>query len=220
VSESSYLEIDRIQRRVRVISILDAAELAGLSPLPLLPFHNIAYFADALAPVWGLRILDAQLLKRREGPISPVFQREVDLLVGKGVVKPWAVEHELDADGQWRLQAKYSLNRAMADRILEAIASFEQTSQNLHFVRELVQAMSALGPVGIEGSAESDASYGNEMVDFGSLVDIGGTSGKANRTAQVALRFGTLLQSDFKLTSAEMVHFYVRELYKRMSRAA
>jgi len=207
------------RRRVRIVAILDAAQRAGLTPLPLLQLHTIAYFADALAPVWDLRILDAQLLKRRDGPMSPVLQAVVDRLVGRGVVIPSSVRHVPDASG-WRLQACYELNSMFAAPILSAANSFELQSKHLAFVREVVYSVSSLGPSGIGDAPTSDASYGSAMVDSGGLVDIEGGVDEPNETARVALRFGELMEPDISLTDSEMVHLYVRELYKRMTRVA
>jgi hypothetical protein len=205
-----------VQRRLRLVAILSGAQEAGLSPLPLDDLHNVAYFADALAPVWGLRIVDAQSLKRRSGALSPILQHDLDLLVGRGVVRPSDVSHRLDADKSWRLDARYALVAEPAARILAAARSFEQSASHVEFVIELVHAMSALGMRGIAQSSGQDATYGSSSVDFGSIVDLSGH----NASTRVALRFGTLLEDDARLTSAEMIHLYVRELYKRLGHVA
>jgi hypothetical protein len=211
---------DRIRRQLRVIAILESAEHAGLAPLESGPFHTIAYFADALAPVWGLRILDAQLLKQREGPLSPTFQHDIDRLVGQGVVTPHRITHRLDRDGNWRLDASYSLNSTFATPILEAAASFERFASELAFVREVVYAISGLGELELAEASTSDAAYGSEVVAIGGLLDLSARDERPNPTARVALRFGELLEPDLNLASAEMVHLYVRELYRRLQHAA
>jgi len=205
-----------VQRRLRLVAILYGAQEAGLTPLPLDDIHNVAYFADALAPVWGLRIVDAQLLKRRSGALSPILQHDLDLLVGQGVVQPFHVSHRLDADNSWRLDASYSLVETPARRILAAAQSFEQSLSHIEFIVELVQAMSALGMKGIAQSSGQDATYASSSIDYGSVVDLSGH----NASTQVALRFGTLLEEDARLTRAEMIHLYVRELYKRLGHVA
>jgi hypothetical protein len=58
------------------------------------------------------------------------------------------------------------------------------------------------------------------MVDTGGLVDIAGHDGTPNETARVALRFGAVMEAELTLTDSEMVHLYVRELYRRMARVA
>jgi hypothetical protein len=212
--------VDATLRKVRVVAILAATPSVGLDPLPAEQFHSIAYFADALAPVWGLRIIDEQLLKRRSGPLSPSLQRDIDHLVGRGVVVPHKLRHVLDADKKWRLDASYSLNEDFAAPILVTTAKFDAQRVHLAFVREVVYAMSRLGLVGIVPVSAEDASYGDATADAGSLVDLETTDEGPNPTASVALRFNTLVEPTVDLSSAEMVHLYVQQLSERLGNVA
>jgi hypothetical protein len=204
-----------VRRQLRVLGILSGAAEAGFDPLAVRQLHSIAYFADALAPVWDLEILDAQLLKRREGPTSPALQRDIDLLVGSGVIEVSSVKHSEDADGLWRLDADYSLNSGFAEPILAAAREFAHFDLELRYVREVALALSGLGALGIEQATALDASYGNERVDFGDMVDIEDQS--RNPTAQVAERFEQLLRPEVSISNAEQIHLYVDALYSRLS---
>lgn len=208
--------LSHLRRRVRLIGILSAAEEAGLVSLPTQQLHTVGYFADALAPVWGLRILDARVLKLRAGPTSPLLQADLDRLVGIGVVIVSAVRHIEDADGLWRLDADYCLNRTLAQPILDKARTFERFATELDFLREVIFALSGLGAMGILSAGTSDASYGDEMIDLGGMVDIAGDESEPNATARVAIRFRELLQPEIALSDSEMVHLYVRELYRRL----
>lgn len=219
MTQEDTLVVDSVHRRVRVVSILSGARDAGLTPLPSRQLHAVAYFADALAPVWDLRILDSQLLKRREGPSSPALQRDVDALVGAGVLRADSLRHAKDADGVWRLEANYDLDPKLSAPILEASASYPQTGLELRFVREVVYALSGLGVLGIVPASTEDASYADRQVDFGSMLSIGGETVDANPSARVAMRIGDLMESEVELTDAEEIHLYVRELHKRVSHA-
>jgi hypothetical protein len=217
MSETETSSLHHVRRKLRLIAIVAAAERAGLAPLPTRQLHAVSYFADALAPVWGLRILDARLLKRREGPTSPLVQRDLDRLVGEGVVDVSSVRHSVDGEGLWRLDAAYSLNRTLADPILATADSFADFALELDYLREVVFALSSLGAVGIADASAADASYGDELVDHGGMVNIAGGSSGANPTTQVAIRFGELMQPDIALSDSEKVHLYVRELYRRLA---
>jgi hypothetical protein len=208
-----------VRRQLRLIGILSAAESSGLFPLPARQLHTIGYFADALAPVWGLRIIDAQLLKRREGPTSPLLQNDVDRLVGQGVVKASSVRHSEDAEGLWRLDADYALNRELAAPIIDAARSFQRFDLELDYLQEVVLALSGFGALGIVGASAADASYGDEMVDLGGMVDIAEVGSMANQTARVANRFGDLALPEIELSDAEKIHLYMRELYGRLTAA-
>lgn len=209
-------ELSQLRRQVRLMGILAAAEKVGLIPLSVRQLHTVGYFADALAPVWGLRILDAQVLKLREGPTSPLLQADLDRLVGMGVITASAVRHVESEDEKWRLDADYCLNQSFAQPILDKVQSFEQLATEMDFLREVVFALSSLGALGIVSAGVLDASYGSEMVGPRGLVDLA-REGESNPTARVALRFRELLQPDIELSDAEMVHLYVRELHNRLT---
>jgi hypothetical protein len=208
--------VAHIHRQIRLVGILSAAEAAGLVPMPAQQLHAVGYFADALAPVWGLRILDAQVLKLEEGPTSPLLQADLDRLVGMGVVVASAVRHVENSERLWRLDADYSLNQDFSQPILDKARSFERYSTELNFLREVVFALSGLGAMGIISAGNSDASYGNEMVGPRGMVDIAGRESEVNPTARVALRFKELMHPNIALSDAEMIHLYVRELYNRL----
>lgn len=211
----------QLERRLRLLAILRGSDRAGISPLALSYLHTVAYFADALAPVWGLRILDAQKLKRSGAPMSPVLQRDLDRLVGIGVVTATNVEHVRDDEERWALQADYSLNALLAYPIVEAALSFEWQADHFGFVEEIVFAVSALGASGIQTATGSDAAYGDPMVDIGGLLDLRPwPEDRTNRAVRFAKRFGTLLGEDITLTSGELIHMYVRHLYQQVQDVA
>jgi hypothetical protein len=209
-------ESSRLRRRLRLIAILSAAENAGLIPLSVRQLHTVGYFADALAPVWGLRILDAHVLKLREGPSSPRLQADLDRLVGMGVVGATAIRHVKDDEGRWRLDADYALNWSFAKPILEKAATFERFAVEAGFLREVVFALSSLGALGMVGAGSLDASYGDEMVGPRGMVDLAAEEA-SNPSTRVALRFRELLQPEVDLSNSEMVHLYVRELHNRLT---
>ena len=216
---SAEADLRRLRRQLRVLAILAGARRAGLAPLPVGQLHTIAFFADALAPVWNLRIQDAQLLKRRAGPFSPVLQEDLDTLVGRAMVAPIEVRHVRDMDGAWRLDASYELTE-LAGPTLERGMSLTLQAEEIRFVEEVVLAVSALSPEAIDRAAGSDASYGDVQVAINGLVDMQREDDEPNLSARVALRFGQLLSPKINLSAAEMVHLYVRELDKRLRRAA
>jgi len=204
-----------MMRRLRVIGLLDAAERIGATPLRLEPLHVIAYFTDALAPVWNLPVLDGQILKRVR-PYYPALQTDVDELVGCGIVEVSGVRY-VGAAGQWTLEARYRLNRQFADRILRVAEAFPLRAAELAFVREVVYATSGLGVEGLEVAGELDATYSDPLIDVGGLIEVERDQGAGyNATATAALRFGALLGAESQVSTAEMVNLYVRRLYSRM----
>lgn len=202
-------------REIRIVAMLDALEALGETPVELIPLHMIAYFSDALAPVWKLPILDKQVLKQAR-PYFPAFQEDLDRLVGIGLVAVSDVEYLRDGERS-RLNARYELNRSFADRILALARSFPERANDLHFVKEVVNATSGLAVRDLSRVGTVDATYSDPMIDMGGLIEIARDPGEpANASARVALRFGELLAEDGPLSTAEMINLYVRRLYARM----
>jgi hypothetical protein len=208
-----------LRRQLRLMALLAAAQECGLSPVSARQLHTLAYLADALAPVWRLDILDAHLLKRKEGPLSPAVQRDIDSLVGIGVIVPSSVTHVEDSEGRWRLDADYELNEEFASGVFEAVTVFELQRNRFTFAREVVFAASGLADQ-IQDIAAIDLTYGDVLVGTGGVVNIAPDDDELNATSVIALRFGELMAHETSLTSAEKIHMYVQELYKRIESAA
>jgi hypothetical protein len=196
-----------------LVALLAGAERVGISPLALEPLHTIAYFTDVLAPVWGLPVVDGQILKRYR-PYYPALQRDLDRLVGQGVVVASGVQHALDGSGD-QFDANYSLNHDFAGAILLAAESFPEQRIELAFIREVVYATSGLGLVGLENASEVDATYADPLIEIGGMIEVSPDL-RRNSTARVAVRFGELLGNDSPISTAEMINLYVRQLYARM----
>jgi hypothetical protein len=204
----------RLRSNLRLVAILQACHDAGLTSVPLPVIHTIAYFTDALAPIWNIPLIEGQVLKKRRIPANPELQAEIDRLVGQAVILASRVRH-VYSDGTWSLDAEYSLNRVFGDRIIAAISGDNVSLRELHFVREVVLALAGLGVPGISMAAQADASYSDPNIDFGEMIDFLG-SGKLTRTTQVAKRFNELLDDDRGLSEAEITHLYVRHLYSSL----
>ena len=108
----------RLRRQVRIVLILDAAEKTGLTPLPILQLHTLAFLSNILAPVWDLEPIDGKLLKRHGGPFYARLQADLNRLVGQGIALISNINYIKDAKERWRFNGKYKLNRHFAERIL------------------------------------------------------------------------------------------------------
>jgi hypothetical protein len=205
------VSVEHLERKLRVLAILDAGEQIGLVPLPVGALHAIAYFADALAPVWNIPVIDGRLLKRHR-PYYPSLQADLDRLVGGGVVLVEDVSYTRAEDGSWRIEGSYRLNHQFSDRIFTSARATRRQSRELAFVREVVFATSGLGATGVSDASAVDAAYSDPLIDLGGMIDVAPDDDQ-NPTAQIALRFGDLLP---ELSTAEMTNLYVRQLYTRM----
>lgn len=203
-----------LRRSVRLVSILRSAEMSGFTPLPELALHTIAYLADALSPVWGFPILDAQILKQPTRPYFPALQRDLDRLIGRGVVRVDSLHIARRGTTAAPVTATYSLTE-LAEPALDAIQSSEHFGRQFEFVREVTFAAASLGPDGLNSVGAVDASYSDPLADFGSVIDLTDSTLQWPTSAQVAQRF-RVLAPEAQLTDAQVVHLYLRHLYARL----
>jgi hypothetical protein len=204
-----------IQRKLRLVVLLDSAENAGLTPISILRLHTFAYLANVLAPVWDMPALDGKVLKRKGSPFYPALQHDLDRLVGMGVVLMSSFGYSLDGSQRWRLEGTYSLNYTFAARILDSIHQFEDEELLIGFIQELAYALSALSDEELDMAMGEDATYSDPLIDFGNVVDFAEWR-QVNYSANAASRFGHLLPSDAQATLGEKLHFYVRHLRSRL----
>ena len=209
------VHLPSLRRQVRLLVLLRAAEAAGLAPLRILRLHAFAYLSNVLAPVWDLRALDGKVLKRRGGPFYPALQRDLDRLVGMGLVLISGLGHVQDDEKRWRLEGFYRLNHGLADVVLEHVATFEEERWLVSFVQELAYALSVLSDKDLDQAMTEDATYSDPLVSFGDIVDFDEWR-RTNYSANAARRFEDLIRSGARATPGEMLHLYVRHLHRRI----
>ncbi len=211
VDDENFLSL---RRRVRLVVLLDAAETAGLVPIPILRLHAFAYLSNVLAPVWNLSALDVKVFKRRGGPFYPALQRDLDRLVGMGVVKITGLGHARDDDGRWRLEGSYRLNHELAVPMLRQLNTYEEEVRLVSFVQELAYALSALSDDDLDLAFSEDATYSNPLVSFDNVVDF--DERLSNYSANAAQYFDRLIPGGGRATPGEKLHLYVRHLHRRI----
>lgn len=205
-----------LARRVRLVLLLDAAEKAGLVPLPLNTLHALAYFSNVLAPVWELTALDGKVLKQRGGPFYPALQTDLDCLVGAGVALISELGHALNEDGHWRILGSYRLNHQFAERVLSAVADYGEESRLLVFIQELAYALSSLSDHELGRSTAADATYSDPGIDRDNVVDFAEWS-IVNYSANAANTFATLVPGASRAAVGELVNLYVQHMRSMIS---
>jgi hypothetical protein len=208
-------DIGGLHRRIRLVVLLDAAEQAGLTPIPILRLHTLAYLSNVLAPVWDMPALEGKVLKRQGGPFYPALQHDLDRLVGMGVAVILGLDHVLDEDKRWRLEGSYRLNRALADRIVRRLLEFESERRLTNFLQELAFAVSTLSDDDLDRAMTEDATYSDPLIGVGNVVDFAEWQRK-NYTANAARYFDNLLPGGARATPGEKLHLYVRHLHSRV----
>lgn len=207
-------QVYEARRSVRLLTILRCAEETGFTPVPGAAIHTVAYLADALSPVWGLPLLDAHVLKQRTRPNFPALQRDLDVLVGRGLVQVNDVAVSARVGDESPIKATFSLTD-LSNPALELIVGSTYFEREFSFVREVTFAAAALGPAGLAGIGTVDASYADPFADVGSVIDLGSPSSMSQTSAEVARRFRELAPAT-ELSDAQLVHLYLRHLYSRL----
>jgi hypothetical protein len=207
-----------LQQQIRIVLLVDAAIAAGISPVPVNQLHLLAYYSNVLSPVWELLPLDGKILKRHGGPFYPSLQRQVDHLVGLGVLSIHGVDHAMDEDGKWRLVGSYSPNAAFADRILAAVSSIREMHSTRTFIQELAYALASLDIAEVLRTADEDAAYSDPVVEAGNVVDFGEWR-DVNYSSRSADYMASLMPSGNWTTPGEKIHMYVRHIHQRLRSA-
>lgn len=84
-------------RRGWSLLLMEAAERAGLTPLPADEIHALAFLADCLAPVYGIPAMDGILLRRASGPLFPDLQWDLDRLWAMGFLELTCIDQRTEA---------------------------------------------------------------------------------------------------------------------------
>lgn len=203
-----------LRRQARLLVLLQGAARAGLEPIGIIPLHAYAYLANVLAPVWDMPVLEGKILKRRGGPFYPSLQRDLDLMVGRGMVRVSDISHVRDVDGKWRLEGRFSLNRALSSVALEFLLQFPEEADFATFASELAIALSALSDTELELALVEDATYSDPGIGARNVVDFGEWTNR-NPSLKAANYFSRLAPRASSITPGEKLHLYVRHIHQR-----
>ena len=220
-------ELGILQRRARVLQLLDAAERAGVAPLDTYKLHALAYLADVLSPVWELPAFDGVILKAIGGPFYRDLQKEIDRLVAMGLVEISDLKYEERSRNGARILGRYSLRFASShlEHLLAAIGgraesdAIDPKDYKFHsFLVELAGALARLPDDEIDKAASVDVTYSDPRIAANNLVEFDaiGDEGKRNLSVVTAKRFNAFVPEGVNLSSGEQVYLYASYLGKRI----
>ncbi|MYB37486.1 MAG: hypothetical protein F4Y26_08910 [Gammaproteobacteria bacterium] len=218
----------RAKRRGRVLTLLDAAERAGVAPLPSARLHALAYLADVLSPVWDLIPFDGKVYKSDGSPHYPDLQQEMDALVVLGLVEASGLSYEVRARGGARVDGLYGLNFTSPhlEPLLCALGArgvdnaIDPEDVRLHdYLVELAGALATLPNDEIESATGFDVTYrtgapSHNVVDFAEWVD---DKKEANPSWQAADRFEEFFPAESNVGSGEKLYLYAAYLGRAMN---
>jgi hypothetical protein len=202
----------KLSDRLRLILLLDACEFADLVPVPIASLHAIAYLANVLAPIWSEQSYDGKILKRKGSPFYPELQRELDSLVGLGVVEVYDVSYVKDDDG-WRLNGTFALNDQVTRPFLESMHQFFSERLTSSFLRRLAIAVGRLKRP-VEEIVRYDVTWSDERTGTGNIVDFSEWQ-RANYSAAAADFFEKFAPKDNWTTRGDKLQLYLHLLERR-----
>jgi hypothetical protein len=220
---------ETLRQRIRVIQLLEAAERAGITPIPARRLHAYAYLADVLSPVWNLQSFDGMILKIKDGPHYPDLQRELDRIVILGLATVSNLRYVSVAGSSGPLvDARYAMNfdSPHLAPILAAVGardiaqSLDPHDYDVHaFLVELACAIATLPDDQVVSAASVDATYADDRIDYSNVVDFGDWSTNLQRdnlSLAAAERFHRFLPGKATLSAGEKLYLYASFLGRRM----
>lgn len=205
--------------KARALLLVEAAELAGLTPIPLVQLHSLAYFASVLSPVWNLPPQKRTVVHQNGGPYYPDFQDAVDHLVGAGLVQVEDVEYYQDIEKRWRLSGTFYLADIVASRgITDRLRKFGDENDLSRFYVELANAYSNI-PSDMRSKAFMEDAIYSRNVGEEVLIDFAEWK-NANYSEQAAMRFDSIVPDEQKLSATQKLYLYAHHLRRKIEASA
>ncbi len=205
--------VDSRRRYSVLVGLMHELDRSSVREVTLPLLHSLWYLANVLTPLWRIKPFDAAVLKTERQPYFPMLQRDVDALVGMGMLR---VTQFTSVSRGARLQGCFALHYKFSDPVIEMMQTIPEEQELLEYLGEVVQAFERLSyEEQVEGSGE-DASYSDPGVDYGNVVDLGEwlERGGATPTADVLDRIDAVAGRD--LLPVERMEIYVDHLGRRL----
>jgi hypothetical protein len=159
--------------------------------------------------------MEAKVWKTTGGPFYPDLQRDVDLLVGKGMIEVSDIGHVETHDEGFRISCSYAINSDFAGPVLSLLETLPDEQEMLEFCQELMLALSGMSDEQIEAAFRQDATYSYRRTGPQNVIEFD-LEGR-NFSAIAAEKIGELLPTHAKAGPGEKVHLYMRHLRTRLA---
>jgi hypothetical protein len=206
-----------MQGRIWMLLLLEAAQRAGLTPMPGWQVHRLAFLADCLSPVYGLPTRSGKILKWRRGPFVRDRQWDLDRLAIQGLGRISNIQHRQFKRGWWFF-ADYSL-RPKGMAAAKTLAMISPSAAELRtYLQEIASAYEELHATARKRAALEDASYSDpeiledDVVNFSEL--------RYNFSVRVTQAFQTHVPNGVPLNERDRVYLYFRYLNRVVEKAA
>jgi hypothetical protein len=206
-----------VQKRVRVLLLLEAAQRAGLTPIPGWQAHRLAFLADCLSPVYDLPVATGKILKYKRGPFYPDLQWDLDRLVVQRLGKISNIHHRQFRNGWWFF-ADYTLLPRGIEAAARAIDISPWASKIHAYLMEVAGAYEQLELSARKRAALEDANYSDPEVLNEHVIDF--TDIQRNFSARAAEAFQAHVPGGIPLNRRDKLYLYFRYLNRIVEKAA
>lgn len=204
--------------RAWLMTLLDGAARAGLTPLPHAAIHHLAFLANVLAPVYGLPVESGLVTRWRRGPYSPELQWDLDRLAIMGLARLDSVKPVNDG-GKWFV-ARYGLG-PRAPPFLENALAVDSLARAHRFHCELFAAYASLPATHRGAAAMEDATYANtvdgDLSERETVIDFAEWRNR-NYTQRASATLERQL-GGVQVDPRRRIHVYLRYLARRTAQA-
>lgn len=205
----------RTSLQLRVLRLLSALMRAGIEEVTIEDFHAFAFFAEVLAPVWGVGSPIGDVLKEADGPHYPALQREIDHLVGLGLVRIPHLSSD-DRGGRWRLDVRFALDARRSEPILDLANSMpDEDMRSDDFLEQLAFSFAAIPDILRDDAAKVDAAWSAPETSEGRFIAMRGPLGAANYSTEAARHFQKFAPEGVSLSPAEQTSLYMSLMQRR-----
>lgn len=202
--------------RVWMLLLVDAAARNGLTPISKLRLHRLAYLANCLSPVYGIRPNDERIVKYKRGPYYPVFQWHLDRLVGQQLLQLSKVRYFNDEYGAW-MDASYAVAKrgVLLAHSIFATAEMKGLSE---YLLEVAKAFAFRKDESLDGMALADLTYSDQRRAGGSVIDFSDPA--TNLSVLGAHSFVSLVRDPRLITEEDQIYLYMEYLGKTIATAS
>ena len=208
----------QIRRRIRILMLLDAADYAVISPIPIPRFHALAFLADVLSPIYDFVPLTGKILKRRNRPYFPDLQWEVDRLIGLNLVSPCELMPIVETAGAY-VNASLLLERERSAAVLDLVHAEPEFQSHRDFFRELAGALSNIEDADLDAATQSDVTWGaghkGAVIDYAEWRAKNYSAMSADRIEEVAIQ--ALGGRGAQLSPGAKINLYVQYLRRAVN---
>ncbi len=201
--------------QVRILRLLSALLRAGVEEVTIQDFHAFAFFSEVLAPVWGVASPIGDVLKEADGPHYPALQREIDHLVGLGLVRVSHLSSD-DRGGRWRLDVRFAVDSGRAREVLQIADSMpDEDPRSLDFLEQLAFSFAAIPDALRDDAARFDAAWSAPETSDGRFIAMRGGRDGDNYSAEAAQHFQKFAPEGVVLNPAEQTSLYMSLMRRR-----